>query len=153
MISFSFPIAYKPLKSITDDPRKFASPRDGRLHAGVDIYARSGTPVHAAADGKVIIVREFFRGTWAVAVDHGTFILRYCELDGNTIFCDEGDVLTASEQIGKVGKMPGIKDSMLHLEMYSKKCNGSLTDLNCPPFLRRADLVDPTPYLLKGMPK
>jgi hypothetical protein len=36
---------------------------------------------------------------------------------------------------------------MLHLEMFAGTEQGPLTNRENPPFLRRADLVDPTAFL------
>ena len=36
---------------------------------------------------------------------------------------------------------------MLHFEMYDNSATGRLTDRHNPPYQRRADLMDPTPYL------
>lgn len=46
--------------------------RDGRPHEGVDLLVPDGTPVHAAADGKVIYAGARLRGYGnLVLVDHG----------------------------------------------------------------------------------
>jgi hypothetical protein len=36
---------------------------------------------------------------------------------------------------------------MLHFEMYDNSATGPLTNRRNPPFQRRSDLIDPTPYL------
>lgn len=42
-----------------------------KLHTGLDIACRTGTPVHAAADGIVIIAGWQGAYGWAVVIDHG----------------------------------------------------------------------------------
>jgi hypothetical protein len=37
--------------------------------------------------------------------------------------------------------------SMLHLELYSGDKTGPLTDRGNQPYMRRTDLIDPTPIL------
>lgn len=48
--------------------------------------------------------------------------------------------------LGTIGDM-GLKNSMLHFEMYSNKAFGPLTNKSNMPYQRRSDLIDPTPYL------
>ena len=47
--------------------------------------------------------------------------------------------------IGSVGRLT--VDSMLHFEMYAGTGRGQLTQRDNPPFQRRPDLIDPTPFL------
>jgi hypothetical protein len=56
--------------------------------------------------------------------------------------------------VAKVGRLDGIANSMLHLELYSKAGHGPLTvpvdkggKINGRPTMRRKDLLDPTPKL------
>jgi hypothetical protein len=63
--------------------------------------------------------------------------------------------VTAGQPIAKVGKLNSITQSMLHLELYDKSAQGALTVKNSTtkktangvPFMRRRDLIDPTPKL------
>jgi hypothetical protein len=43
--------------------------------------------------------------------------------------------------------MQTVAQSMLHLELFASTAQGPLTDRNHQPFMRRADLVDPTAFL------
>ena len=43
--------------------------------------------------------------------------------------------------------MKTVAQSMLHLEMFAGAAQGPLTDRQNPPFMRRADLQDPTAFL------
>jgi hypothetical protein len=51
------------------------------------------------------------------------------------------------QKIAFVGKLNGLSISMLHFEMYSGKGTGPLTVRTKPPFMRRADLLDPAQRL------
>ena len=87
-------------------------------------------------------------------VDHGTFLARYGEIQGNALV-QQGDQVNAGQPIAKVGKLGSITQSMLHLELYDKSAQGQLTVKNAQtkktskgiPFMRRKDLIDPTEKL------
>lgn len=142
----------------TDDyhkgARRFNSSRGGRRHAGIDLYAPAGTIVRAMADGVVVQVYAFYCETYAIEIDHGSFIARYGEVDKrkSNIFVSEGDKVSRGDKIGVVGRLVGITvpSNMLHLEMYSSNESpkkSPLTVKTAPPFQRRKDLFDPTPSI------
>jgi murein DD-endopeptidase MepM/ murein hydrolase activator NlpD len=82
--SFFFPLERLPTANWTGAPRSFGSRRSKgtRAHAGCDLYAPAGTSVHAITDGTVIRGPEpFYAGTYAIEIDHGTFLARYGEVD------------------------------------------------------------------------
>ena len=137
--------------------RCFGARRSGgaRAHAGCDLYAPVGTTIHAISSGTVTLGPYlFYAGTFALEIDHGTFLARYGEIQKNTLV-KAGDRVQAGQPIAKVGKLIGMKNAMLHLELYDKSASGSLTVKNKStkrtakgiPFMRRADLIDPTPKL------
>lgn len=56
--------------------------------------------------------------------------------------------------LGQVGKLQGLKSSMLHLEMYSSNKSPKdegLTLRGKPPYQRRSDLMDPTASIDKAV--
>jgi len=156
---FYFPFSSLPSASWTSPPRSFASNRSNgtRAHAGCDLYFPSGTWIHAIAAGTVVKGPYlFYACTYAIEIDHGTFLARYGEVQANTLV-SAGSSVTAGQRIAKVGHLVGISvpSDMLHLELYSKAGSGPLT-VSAPsskkrsdgiPFLRRNDLLDPTSYL------
>lgn len=73
--------------------RRFGSNRSHghRKRAGVDLYAKVGTPIRAMADGTVLHVGGFYGGTYAIEVDHGTFIARYGEVGSTSTLVNTGD--------------------------------------------------------------
>lgn len=144
----AFPLKFVPAKSWKTGIRRFGAYRTKtRLHAGCDLYGPEGTEVHAVADGTVIIHRPFYKGSWQVTVDHGDFLVRYGE-------CREklapgivvGTKVSKGQVLGKISKLTGIVNTMIHFEMFSKKATGELTN-NSSPYNRRSDLIDPTPFL------
>ncbi|MCA9654023.1 MAG: M23 family metallopeptidase [Myxococcales bacterium] len=145
-----FPLHERPTESYTTSPRSFGSGRKGgRKHAGCDLYAPVGTPIRAMAGGKVLTaLYSFYGGTYALEVDHGTFVARYGEIQKE--IADKlkvGDSVTPGLVIGQVGKLNNYHQSMLHLELYTGSGKGGLTDRTSKPYQRRADLFNPTTWL------
>jgi murein DD-endopeptidase MepM/ murein hydrolase activator NlpD len=151
-----FPFPTVPAQSWEKSPLAFASPRAGgaRLHAGCDLYFPKGTPIHAIADG--VVIRgpyAFYCETFALEIDHGSFLARYGEIQSKTEVTS-GATVHAGQKIASVGHLVGIQthSDMLHLELYDKSASGSLTVAsdsgsamkNAVPFMRRKDLIDPT---------
>jgi murein DD-endopeptidase MepM/ murein hydrolase activator NlpD len=157
---FSFPFPILPAADWLRSPRAFASNRNNglRAHAGCDLYFEKGTWIHAIGDG--IVIRgpyPFYCQTFALEVDHGDFLARYGEIQAKTTV-KQGDKVRAGEQIARVGHLVGIQvpSDMLHLELYDKSASGLLTITDAArskkrsdgiSFMRRKDLIDPTPRL------
>jgi murein DD-endopeptidase MepM/ murein hydrolase activator NlpD len=105
-----------------------------------------GTRIYAVANGRVTLgPYPFYHGTHAIEVNHGKFTVRYCEIRGAADGIAVGSIVAAHDCIAYVGRM--FVDSMLHFEMYSNRSFGPLTVESNPGFQRRADLIDPAPYL------
>ena len=155
---FAFPTL--PAADWIRSPRAFASNRYNglRAHAGCDLYFEKGTWIHAIGDGTVIRgPYPFYCETFALEVDHGDFLVRYGEIQAKTTV-KQGDKVRAGEQIDRVGHLVGIHvpSDMLHLELYDKSASGPLTITDAArskkrsdgiSFMRRKDLIDPTPRL------
>jgi murein DD-endopeptidase MepM/ murein hydrolase activator NlpD len=154
-----FPFASVPAQSWEKSPLAFASLRAGgaRLHAGCDLYFPLGTSIHAIADG--VVIRgpyAFYCETFALEIDHGSFLARYGEIQSKTEVI-AGAPVRAGQKIARVGHLIGIQvpSDMLHLELYDKSEAGPLTVAsgsvsamkNNVPFMRRKDLIDPTLHL------
>lgn len=157
-----FPLAKKNTSYKTNFQLTFGSTRDvtgqpgkKRKHAAVDLAATAGTAVYAVEDGDVIeIMHNFKFGTSLIAVWHGdiyeddSFIVRYGEVD--QILFKEGATVKKGQQIASVGVQTG--GTQLHFEMYSGNAFGDF-HTNTLPYMRRADLLDPTPYLDAWQPQ
>lgn len=105
------------------------------------------------ADGVVIAVYAFYAGTHAVEIRHSKHIVRYGEVRSNSIKVKPGDKVVRGQIIAGVGKLHGIKNSMLHLEMYSNiNDTSSLTVKGSKGgiYKRRNDLINPTPFIEKA---
>ena len=152
-----FPFTQIPAVNWTEGIRRFGARRGKgkRAHAGCDLYFPVGTTIHSIASGTVTRgPYPFYDGTYALEIDHGAFLARYGEIQGNA-FVQQGDQVNAGQPIAKVGKLGSITQSMLHLELYDKSAQGALTVKNGQtkrtndgiPFMRRRDLIDPTEKL------
>lgn len=149
-----FPLAHPPILPFTRDARQFGALRDWgqRLHAGVDLVEYAGEPVFAITHGKIIAYEYFTNGTYAISVDHDRFVIRYGEVRSMWGNLKIGSIVKPGQKIGIVGLHYGTKNqSMLHLEKYTGKVTGPLTQ-SVPPYQRRRDLVNPTRFIqsLKG---
>ena len=150
-----FPLEQRPPVSYKGGGRQFGANRSkGRKHAGIDLYAPVGTPVRAMADGKVVQVYAFYLGTWVIEVDHGDFIARYGEVKPTGLKVKGNQEVKRGQLLGQVGKLQGLKSSMLHLEMYSSNKSPKVEGLTLrgkPPYQRRSDLMDPTASIDKAV--
>jgi len=104
-----------------------------RPHRGTDFGARSGTPVLAPADGRVVAATTAYPdgpqyGT-VVVIDHGQgWQTLYAHLQGTDVVV--GQQVQAGEQIARVGSTGRVTGPHLHLEM-----------------LRNGERVDPQAHL------
>ncbi len=147
--SYYFPLPFF-VNSFTKYPGRFGDSRRGkrgsRSHAGCDLYAPIGTPVHAITGGRICnISNTFYKGSGAIAIDHGAFIARYCEI---TPSCNLsiGSVVTTNQEIGTIADIRQ-RQTMLHFELYKGDVRGALSN-DQAPFYRRSDLMNPTDFLL-----
>jgi len=152
-----FPFKELPAVNWTEGMRRFGASRSNgkRAHAGCDLYFRPGTIIHAITSGIVTLgPYAFYDGTYALEIDHGAFLARYGEIQKQALV-KAGDRVSPGQPIARVGKLNSIVNSMLHLELYDKSAQGSLTVKNSQtrktaggiPFWRRRDLIDPTAKL------
>jgi murein DD-endopeptidase MepM/ murein hydrolase activator NlpD len=82
-------------------------------HGGADLPGTTGTPVHAAQRGVVVLAEELFFSGNTVVVDHGlgiyTFYGHLSEIDAKV-----GDHLESGQVLGKVGATGRVTGPHLH---------------------------------------
>jgi murein DD-endopeptidase MepM/ murein hydrolase activator NlpD len=98
--------------------------RWGRLHAGIDIGAGSGTPIGAAAAGTVIYSGWLGGYGNLVAIDHGNGIST-AYAHQQAIYVSVGQQVGQGETIGEVGNTGNSFGPHLHFEV---RINGSAVD-------------------------
>jgi hypothetical protein len=87
----------------------------GNFHTGVDIAAPMGTPVHAAADGVVVVAGWMGNFGYAIYIEHGDMVTIYAHL--SQIAVQRGQQVKAGDVIaysGSTGKSTG---PHLHFEV------------------------------------
>lgn len=149
-----FPTVEKVTHPYTSGMRMFGARRGGgkRSHGAADLYRFRNEPILSVAPGTVVRdVYYFYQGTYALEVVHsGGFVVRYGEINRQVPRdVKRGASVTMSQRLGTMGVVnSGCCRPMLHFELYEGTSRGSLSQTR-PPYNRRADLMNPTPYLLK----
>lgn len=89
-------------------------------HDGLDLIASQGTPVYAAAGGKVSMIIRSHRGKGnTVEINHGNgFTTRYCLL--GEISVSDGQKIRRGQKIGTVGISTSVSAPHLHFEVRRK---------------------------------
>ena len=143
---YYFPLSSPPLASFTTGGRNFGAPRRySRSHAGIDLLEVAGQPVFAIADGKVIDYHWFTDAVYILVIDHGKFVIGYGEVSHTASGVYVGQNVKAGQKIAYVGYLYN-GNSMLHLEKFSGKISGKISDPT-PPFYRRSDLINPSRFI------
>ncbi|MFG3701551.1 M23 family metallopeptidase [Micromonospora sp. NPDC047620] len=130
-------------------------PRNGRLHAGVDLSVPRNTVIHAASGGQVVWAgcdpstgncdidgSPTTKGCgWYVDLVHADgYGTRYCHMIRRPDVT-EGDTVQAGQQIGLVGTSGHSSGPHLHFQTHQRVCSGSRCDLD------NSNSVNPVPFM------
>jgi len=102
------------------------------FHSGIDLAAASGTPIYAAASGKVQVFVSATGFGLHVIIDHGNGLQ---SLYGHmsTVSVSDGDYVSAGDLIGTVGSTGNSTGPHLHFEIDRDGIpENPLTDLPLP---------------------
>jgi murein DD-endopeptidase MepM/ murein hydrolase activator NlpD len=115
----------------------WGEPRSGhRHHQGIDIFARRGTPVIAAADGEVVRVgHDRLGGNVVWVAGAGAQLYYYAHLDAFQPGLHAGERVRAGDRLGRVGTSGNARGTPPHLHF------------GIYPATRAFWPVDPTPAL------
>ncbi|MCS6848674.1 MAG: M23 family metallopeptidase [Candidatus Roseilinea sp.] len=96
--------------------RNFNRGKLNTFHSGIDLSARVGTPVKAAAPGRVTAAQAFpIRGN-AIILDHGRGVFTvYCHLSKFEV--EVGQIVNAGDVIGYTGNTGRSLGPHLHFEL------------------------------------
>jgi murein DD-endopeptidase MepM/ murein hydrolase activator NlpD len=93
--------------------------RNGRPHKGIDIAAKSGTPIYAVLDGTVVYSGAQGAYGNVVVLEHPKFVMTvYAHNEKNLV--SVGDKVTKGQQIATVGSTGNASGSHLHFEYRIK---------------------------------
>lgn len=107
---------------------------DWRTHDGVDIMAQQGEVVVAAADGRVVSVRQDDLYGTTVEIEHGSGIKTVYSNLADTPTVSEGDSVSAGDVIGSVGKTASCEiGQSSHIHFAMSKDGASVDPMNYLP--------------------
>jgi hypothetical protein len=104
--------------------------RHGRRHDGIDLAAKGGAPIHAAADGEVVFAKRMRGYGRLVLVKHrDNFFTAYAHNRANLV--KKGDKVKQGQVIAKVGRSGRATGNHVHFEV--RKGQAAVDPLNFLP--------------------
>ena len=107
-----------------------------RMHRGIDFHAPYGSPIYAAADGRVVFVgRHGGHGNYVKLDNGGGLGTGYAHMSRFAV--SQGEYVRRGEVIGYVGSTGLATGPHLHFEVYK---NGETVNPDSVDYVRRAQL-------------
>lgn len=97
-----------------------SGPHAGRHHNGFDFAARTGTPIHSATEGKVVMARPYY-GYGNLVIVRTPSGNRVLYAHQSRIMVKRGQPVKAGQVIGRVGSTGHSTGPHLHFETRSKR--------------------------------
>lgn len=123
---FVFPVSNRVLRAFGRTHYFSETLGEWVTHNGVDFEAKEGAEVKAAADGKIVSIRQDALWGDVIEIAHdGNIVTRYCGVTASSV--TEGQSMQAGDVIGKLAAVPAevLDPSHLHMEVL---VNGTYTD-------------------------
>jgi murein DD-endopeptidase MepM/ murein hydrolase activator NlpD len=95
--------------------------RGGRPHEGIDLPAPIGTPVRAAADGRVVYAGDGIRGYGNLVVVRHSGDLLTVYAHNSALLVREGDAVAAGDRVALVGQSGHATGPHLHFEVRQEQ--------------------------------
>ncbi len=110
----------RPVKGVVTSPfglKRFYNEQPRRAHTGIDFAGNIGTPIHAPADGKVILAGHFFFNGNTVFIDHGQGLISvYIHMNKHLV--KQGQLVKQGDKIGTIGQTGRATGPHLHWGVY-----------------------------------
>jgi murein DD-endopeptidase MepM/ murein hydrolase activator NlpD len=110
----------RPVTGITTSPfgfKRFYNGQARRPHTGLDYAGAAGTPIKAAADGKVILAGQYFFNGNAIFLDHGQGLISvYIHMNKRLV--SQGQSVKQGQIIGTIGQSGRATGPHLHWGVY-----------------------------------
>lgn len=134
MPALGYPINQAPIEISAFGMRYSEARGAWRMHTGIDLIVTEGTPVLAAAAGRVVLVDEVSGYGLTVLVDHGNgWQTLYAHLF--EIAVQPGEQVQRGQPLGRVGESGRASTPHLHFEIRQRR-GDRLVALDPAPILR-----------------